>query len=52
MSELITWLGNVPNVRPMHFIGQSAGKGEGERGMLQKEQREVCCPLRSPLTLA
>ena len=25
----------------MHFIGQSAGKGEGEKGMAQKEQRDV-----------
>lgn len=25
----------------MHFIGQSSGKGENEKGMPQKEQRAV-----------
>ena len=39
--ELIKWLQSVKGVRASHFIGQSAGKGDDERGMPQKEQRRV-----------
>ena len=41
VAELVRWLGNVDGVRPMQFIGQSAGKGENEKGMAQKVQRQV-----------
>ena len=47
VAELMRWLGGVDGVRPMQFIGQSAGRGEGEKGMPQKEQRAVVKQFRS-----
>ena len=42
VAELMEWLGAVTGVRATRFIGQSsAGKLEHEKGMAQKEQRDV-----------
>ena len=41
VGELMKWLASVGGVRAQRFIGQSAGKGEFEKGMAQKEQRQV-----------